>query len=168
MSSTTSFRRITIDIPLFANPADRSPAGIKITVDGTDTRPQPEQIPLPLAPTSAPPPSTAEEFARDWMAGQLWVPLAPTRSADLYEALRKICAERNHGPGDQKKYMRAMRDQGVTTKLARYLLGTRLVQATFCFPRGVHQPAGLTLTEWLTRCVDEFRKAETKQKGGVG
>ena len=167
MSGTTIFRRITIDIPLHSSPTDRSLAGIRITVDG-DQRPEPEQIPLPLSPTSAPPPSTAEEFARDWMAGKLWVPLQPALSADLYEALRKICTERNHGPGDQKKYMRAMRAQGVTTRLARYLSGTRLCQATFVFPRGVHRPDGLTLTQWLTRCVDEFRQAETKQKRGVG
>lgn len=160
MSSTTSFRRITIEIPMYTNPADRSPAGIRITVDG-DERPEPEQIQLPLAqpPGTQSRGTSADEFVSDWLAGKLPISAQPTLSTALFDMYEQSCHSKKNSPVDQKSFVRVLKRHDIKIDVGRFMQGNRLRQARILFPPGAVRPPGQSRTAWLTQHIDAFSRA---------
>lgn len=165
MSTTTSFRRVTIEIPLHSSPDDRSPAGIKIVVDGAD-KAAPEQMPLPLAPM--PGAGSADAFVSEWLAGKLPIQVQPILSMALFEVYEQSCFNTKNQPVDQKEFIRAIRRGGVSVGIGRFMQSKRLRQARVLLPPGAVRPPGMTRTDWLTKHVEAFDRMRPNIFRGSG
>lgn len=169
MSSTTSFKRVVIEIPLHPNPADRSPAGIKITVDGDD-RTTPEQMPLPLAPTHEAQSrgTSADVFVSEWLAGKLPISAQPALSTALFDMYEQSCHSKKNSPVDQKEFVRVLKRHDIKIGIGRFMQGKRLRQARILFPPGAVRPPGQSRTAWLTRHIDAFNSVWPTNTEGSG
>jgi len=157
MSKVNSYRRITIEIPLFSGSEDPS-AGIRIVVDG-----QPEQLALPgVEPAGRTGKDSVGAFMSAWLVDRAGVPLLPVRSVVLFGAYCQWCRRNGVEHVAERLFSEsAAKRPGVRRRTAHY--GTGKNVAAFFFPTNVRRPPHLRQQAWLSECAEIFDKSKPRR-----
>lgn len=102
-----------------------------------------------------------EVFYHEWLAGELWLPVVPCLTIDLFSAYRSWADKRRENVVSHHKFAAfAAKVEAVTKRNdVRYSDGYKESKGKLFVPRGCEPDPGETQSIYYGRCVELFKKA---------
>ena len=113
-----------------------------------------------------------ERFWQDWVHQRLAVPCRPAIAEQLYALYRLWCGDKGikHPAAEHILLAAVGKQPGVLRRIDRFANPSRLgyLKRRIVYPPGQHQPpAGVTLSAWLSGCVEATNQALEDYRAGV-